>query len=175
MNGGTTDDELKQKFMERQKFKRIEKQTEGEIDEFGVSTIDSMTDIEEIDPLTLLGNKKTAKHKAGDNSSSDDDAALSIKNLMKRPVVIQKAKKVNDKMKFLKLLGKRNKRPGNMVIVGELAFKRQEIASDQKKKMESGEKEETVKKPLPIADYDSGSEDVESQGKSSSSSIPVNE
>mgnify|MGYP001454197674 CR=1 FL=1 len=36
MNGGVTDEELKEKFKESQKHKRITRKYEGEIDEFGV-------------------------------------------------------------------------------------------------------------------------------------------
>jgi len=40
LSGGITDEELKEKFKECQKHKRLSRKYEGEIDEFGVFTVE---------------------------------------------------------------------------------------------------------------------------------------
>ena len=62
LNGGLTDEELKQKFNERQKFKRIEDKTkEEDIDEYGVVIVQSTRAVREMRPKEFLKSEPTRK------------------------------------------------------------------------------------------------------------------
>ena len=162
---------MKQKFNERQKFRRIQDHKVDGCDEFGVEIVD----VQYVNPADFMKGLGQERTKAKNEQSDDSEDELA-QSWMKQKGSKKPAKPQDHKRKVVSILGFR-KRPaeedkGN--LVKQIANKRQKTTDSNEttghsKAVASYERKPLFRKMLPMGDYSSDDDDS-SSGKQSGES-----